>query len=219
MQARSALLGGIVGGSLWQLAQIGHVRFQIGIANYNAIYSSFAAIPIFLVWVYVSWVTVMFGAEFAHAHQESRHHHQLKIWDLRQPRRRELLVLRALVRIVHRFVHGEPALSPADLAEELAVPLAPLGRSLEPLFDRELLVESGGNGDLRWLPGRDPSRVRLSEVLEALRGLYLESSATEPVDRAVEAAYRRLHDVVHASPENLDLESLARRAYDEAGEH
>ena len=60
---------GLVGGGIWHLAQIDHVEFQIGMANYNKVYSSFAAIPIFLVWVQVSWMTVMIGAEMAYAHQ------------------------------------------------------------------------------------------------------------------------------------------------------
>ncbi|TAJ19155.1 MAG: YihY/virulence factor BrkB family protein, partial [Planctomycetota bacterium] len=53
-----ALMGGLVGGTAWQLAQVLHVNFQVGLAKYNALYSGFAAIPIFLIWLYVSWVTV-----------------------------------------------------------------------------------------------------------------------------------------------------------------
>jgi membrane protein len=54
VRVSSALLGGIVGGSLWQIAQVLHVQFQIGVAKYNAIYSTFTALPIFMFWLYVS---------------------------------------------------------------------------------------------------------------------------------------------------------------------
>ena len=47
----SALVGGVVGGSFWQLFQWAHLELQLGVANYNAIYSTFAALPIFLFWV------------------------------------------------------------------------------------------------------------------------------------------------------------------------
>ena len=73
----SALLGGILAGVLWVGAMTLHVRFQVGIANFNAIYSGFAAVPIFLAWVQVSWVIVLLGAEMAFAHQSEPAYRQI----------------------------------------------------------------------------------------------------------------------------------------------
>lgn len=217
IQPKAALLGGIMGGSMWQLAQIGHVKFQMGIANYNAIYSSFAAFPIFLVWIYVSWVTVMFGAEFAHALQDSRHHRQLKLLDLRQPRRREALALRALVRIVDHFDRGEAPWTPSQLAEALAVPATPLAKTLQPLVDRGLLVESASPRGMAWMPGRDPATMRLSNVLDALRGEVGESLGAEAVDIAVETAYERFREAGSESRYDQDLLELARASHKSDG--
>lgn len=201
----SALLGGVVGGTLWQLAQVGHVKFQVGIANYNAIYSSFAAFPIFLVWVYASWVTVMFGAEFAHAHQDAGRHRQLKNLDLRRPRNREVLALRACANIVARFLTGKGPTGQSDLAEILAVPLAALGQVLDPLVDDGILADGGPDAQPHWLPARDPGSVRVSDVLASLRGKETEREAD-----AVEGIYDGLLASLADAEQNLDLERLAR---------
>ena len=65
----SGLVGGIVAGSIYQLVQLGYISFQVGVARYNAIYGSFAALPLFLVWLQLSWLVVLFGAEICFSHQ------------------------------------------------------------------------------------------------------------------------------------------------------
>ena len=69
---RSALLGGVVAGTIWQLTQWAYFHFQVGVANYNAIYGALAALPIFLVWIYTSWLIVLFGLELVRTHQQQR---------------------------------------------------------------------------------------------------------------------------------------------------
>src|ERR1051325_915033 len=68
----SALYGGIIGGTLWQLAQWGYVHFQVGVSRANAIYGAFAQLPIFLVWLYMGWNVVLFGAMLSFTHQNIR---------------------------------------------------------------------------------------------------------------------------------------------------
>jgi len=69
---RSALLGGVVAGTIWQFTQWAYFHFQVGVANYNAIYGALAALPVFLVWIYTSWLIVLFGLELVRSHQEQR---------------------------------------------------------------------------------------------------------------------------------------------------
>jgi membrane protein len=73
---RAALVGGILGGTLWQLAQWVYVNFQVGVTRYNAIYGTLAALPIFMVWIYVSWLIVLFGLEVTYACQNLRTLHR-----------------------------------------------------------------------------------------------------------------------------------------------
>ena len=67
-----ALAGGLFGGLTWFWVQIFYVKLQIGVARYNAIYGSFATLPLFLLWIYVAWVVFLLGAEVAFAVQARR---------------------------------------------------------------------------------------------------------------------------------------------------
>ena len=66
---KAGLVAGIIAGTIFQIVQWGYISFQIGTAKYNAIYGSFAALPLFLMWVQISWWVVLFGAELSFAHQ------------------------------------------------------------------------------------------------------------------------------------------------------
>ena len=67
-----ALGGGLFGGITWFWVQVMYVKMQIGVAKYNAIYGSFATLPLFFLWIYVAWVIFLLGAEFSFAFQTWR---------------------------------------------------------------------------------------------------------------------------------------------------
>lgn len=69
-----ALAGGLFGGLTWFWVQVIYVKMQIGVAKYNAIYGSFATLPLFFLWIYVAWVVFLLGAEVSFAVQTSRHY-------------------------------------------------------------------------------------------------------------------------------------------------
>ena len=69
----SALTAGIIGGTLWQFAQWGYIHFQIGVSRYSIIYGTFASIPVFLIWLHISWLIVLLGAEISFVYQNSKH--------------------------------------------------------------------------------------------------------------------------------------------------
>jgi len=69
-----AVVGGLFGGITWFWVQILYVKMQIGVARYNAIYGSFATLPLFFLWIYVAWVVFLLGAEVAFAFQARRHY-------------------------------------------------------------------------------------------------------------------------------------------------
>ena len=69
VRLRSGFLGGVVAGTIFQMVQWIYINFQIVTAKYSAIYGGFAALPLFLLWLQISWLVVLFGAELSFAHQ------------------------------------------------------------------------------------------------------------------------------------------------------
>ncbi len=69
-----ALIGAILAASLWFITQNIYISLQIGVSNYNAIYGSFATLPLFLIWLYLGWIFILTGAQVAFACQTYRHY-------------------------------------------------------------------------------------------------------------------------------------------------
>jgi len=210
---RSSALGGLVAGTAWQVALVAHVEFQVGVANYNKIYSTFAAIPIFLVWVQLSWVIVLFGAELAFAHQHERDYRRVVGWRQATPAMRAAVALRLLSRAVAAFSEGRGALSEEQLASDLGVPSAAVEEVTEALEQAGVVAPAGDPQEGRWLLARDPARVRVADVLEVLEGAgerrALPSISAE--DRASDRLLAALVEERRGSAFNLSLRELAQR--------
>ena len=167
VKLRSALLGGVVGGTLWQLVQVAHVVFQMGVANYNALYSGLAALPIFLIWVYLSWVTVLLGAEFACAHQMEPAYRQIARAREFTHAHREIVALRVMARVGAAFLGGDRPLRSVELAERLGVPERSVHKCLEALVEAGLLVftEDDEAEVAPVVPARDLDEIFIQDVL------------------------------------------------------
>lgn len=208
----SALLGGVVGGTLWQLFQVAHLELQLGVANYNAIYSTFAALPIFLFWVYASWVTVLLGAEVAAAHQNEASHRQVvRARDFDQGLKR-VVALRLAVRLARAFLSGTPPRGADELAEELGVPDRTVDEVVGALRAGRLLAvaELDGDEDAVVLT-RDPARVRVQDVYDALDGVNGAGDlrAEDPLDIGLDRALREYDEARRGSAMNRTLAELA----------
>jgi membrane protein len=211
---RSALLGGVMAGSLWIGALWLHVVFQVGIARYNPIYSSFAALPIFLVWVQISWVVVLLGAELASSHQFEPSVTGLARTRLEAQSSRETAALRVAAQVAAHFQGGLPPLSTARAAALVGVQAGALEPLLSALRERGLLALADAGGEEVWLPGRDPAQVRIADVQDALRG---EGEAQAlPVhgelERELDRLLAGLAKESHASAYNRTLAELGLRA-------
>jgi len=166
---RAALIGGVFGGTLWQLSQWGYLNFQVGVARYNAIYGTMAALPILMIWIYLSWMIVLLGLEMTYATQNLRTIRQ----DLRGQRVNfasiEFIALTVLLFVSRRFYAGKPALGQEDLASHLDVPPRLLRTILEELtrlgFVVETTQEIDGSG---YQPARALEKIRLHDVIRGL---------------------------------------------------
>ncbi len=201
----SAILGGVVAGTIWQVIQVLHVQLQVGVANYNAIYAGFAALPIFLVWVYMNWVAVLLGGLVAWAHQAEpayREHKRMRLTSLAD---RELVAVRALSWIAASFTDSRGAVPVSTVASRSNVPPGVLQDILQPLVTHGLLARTDNDATPGFLPARPLDDITIHDVLSALRGTIDTSlEASDGVSQTLE----HLHDSLQTSAHNLTLRQL-----------
>lgn len=208
----SAILGGVVAGSIWQGVQVLHLAGQIQLARYNAIYSSFAAVPMLLLWIYLSWSVFLIGAELAFAHQNEPAFTSMARTGKVDQLFRERVAPRLAGRIARAFLDGRPPPSASELAGELGVAPRSVAQVLDVLVNANLLARTSVGVDDGYLPARDPGTITLLELLAAMR--REEGASPAPVRAALDERVDRLLDALDGeqqhSPHNLSLVELAR---------
>lgn len=171
IRAGHAFLAAIPAGSAYQLLQAGYVKFQISMTSYNAIYGSFAALPLFLLWLNISWYIVLFGAEIVHAleHVREPEHPAAGEKELSAAEMRRHAVL-LCTHVVRRFHLALKAQRPDEIARELGMSSRLANLLADRLVRAGMLVRvnSGNGSDSALQPAMDARNLTLVRVLEAL---------------------------------------------------
>ncbi|WP_248357767.1 YihY/virulence factor BrkB family protein [Anaeromyxobacter oryzae] len=166
----SALIGAAVAALLWQGALVLQIQLQMGVARYNAIYSVLGAIPIFLVWTYVSWVIVLLGAEIASSHQDEQSVRlRMHGGEHADQALRESLAIAAVARVTRDFLSGGPRRTASDLAALLEVPAPTVDDVLGALVRGGVLLRAVCGHVIVYVPGGDVDALRATDVRDALR--------------------------------------------------
>jgi len=177
----AALIGGVIGGTLWQLAQYGYVNFQVGVARYNAIYGTMAALPVFMVWLYVSWVIVLLGLEITYVSQNLRAIRRERQGSEFSMVTRELAALALLLQVSRGFQFKDTGVTIDRLAEELRLPLRFASGVLDELMMLGLVVRvQDGDTEGRLQPASAPETLTVIDVLKLLRDQGKESELPVP---------------------------------------
>ncbi len=212
VRVSAAFVGAAVAGLLWNTAGWAFASFVVSSTQYTAIYSAFAALIIFMIWLYVSWLILLIGANIAFYYQHpeylmpQRGGLQLSI------RTRERLVLAAAAAIAADFYRGHRAPGTDDIALRLHIPATAVERVLTPLAEGGLLTQSGDDPP-GWLPARPPETVSVKALLDMVRAEG-ESAAMHigqsPADAAIDDAMARLDAAIGDAFEGWTLKQLAQ---------
>jgi len=165
-----ALLAGFIAGSAYQIVQGAYIYFQFLVAKYNAIYGSFAALPLFLLWLQISWIIVLVGGEISHAYQNADHMDGSDGGPKMSMTRTRLLALAVCRYVVHLFQKGKPPQTADQIADSLALAPALVDRLSDLLVQGNILVriEGESNGDQALQPARDIGSLTVNDVVAAL---------------------------------------------------
>lgn len=211
-----ALAGALLGGSLWQGLQWAYLKFQFGASSYNAIYGSFAQIPLLLLWLYMSWAIVLLGAQVSRTVQHYREDiREAFLARLTQAERHGLGLLLLVVLAKAAAARRLPPACPV-LASRLGLPLDLVETTLGTLAGAGLVVEATATAAGRiFVPLAQPEAVAAAEVPRLLDGYGQTLPATAwgarvPVARdlldAVDgrAAHPTLADLLNRFGDRLD---------------
>jgi membrane protein len=197
----SALVGGAAAGLLWQLVGMGFAAFVANSAQYAAIYSSFAIVIVFLVWVYVGWLIFLTGAEVAYFHQHPHAFIREALHGARGHRFQEWLALSALVEITRRHFSDRPPWQPTELAASLGV--SSLENFIDDFVRAGILLRSADPEGVAL--ARPPESVTVKDILD----IVCDSAAQQLKNSGPAADILARRDrAVHEALEGATLKSL-----------
>ena len=211
----SALMAGIVAGTGFLLFQWGYVYLQKWMTSYNAIYGSFAALPLFLLWMQISWQILLFGGELSFAYQNRKRFDEERESLLANYDCRRKLMVAVMTLVVRAFRDGRGAVPLAEIREELELPSRILSNILFTLVGAGMLNEIRRDGkefEPEYAPARDISTLRVYDVLEAVdsRGAERETAEMRRKcdTRGCADIVDRLKEDVRRSPNNVKITEL-----------
>jgi len=207
---RAAIIGAIVGGTLWELAKGGFNWYISTMTAIDKIYGSLGAVPVFLLWIDLTWVIVLFGAEVAYAVQypegKNRMSHEELLHYL------EFYSVRAIAEIVKRFNDGTGrASSSIDHLKDAGIPPEILGDILNRLAEKELIVYTE---DKEYVPARLPSSITVREVIEAVTrtAMLTPANTDDAVSRQLKETFQKISAGVDTTLDGLNIEMLVEGA-------
>ncbi len=182
-----AVIPGFIAGCLFQVLQKLYFSGQLALSSYNQIYGGFAALPLFLFWLNISWSIILFGCQLAYVSQNNDHFNYFKEPDKISRKHEDFYCLMVLSLICKRFNNHEQALTRKELADKLHIPLRYAVASLDTLTDAKLLetVLKGDEREPAYVPATDTKQLTVVKVLSAIN-----NSGYCDIDHALDSSIR-----------------------------
>jgi membrane protein len=203
VRLRNAAAGGFIAGLAWEAAKWAYATFVARSVRYSAIYGSVAAVPIFLLWLYLSWSILLFGARLAYVFQYASSflqgvHAQSKTG-------REIVAGRALLAIARAFDAGLPAPDAGDVASELGCAADDVSEVVLAMKAAGLVVALGDGG---LVPAKPLEKISMLDVRRAVSG---KEAPLAPGAGLVAALFRGVEDGAAEKLADVSLRELCDR--------
>lgn len=209
---RSGMLAGIIAGTIFQLLQFGFITFQVGVARYNAIYGSLAALPLFLIFTQLSWMIVFIGGELSFAIQTVKTYipdDKKMDMSINQKRKIGLLITHCIVK---NFERGSIPLTMPEISESIKIPLRFINELVTVLKNAGVIIESNIAEKLEvvYLPSIDINKLSFNYVFQKLNNVgadefFLEENKTL---NKIEKALKELNMDIEKSHSNKLLKDF-----------
>jgi membrane protein len=163
---RAALIGGLFAGVVWAATGVIFTSFVVNATRNILIYASFAIVIVALIWLHVSWLILLLGAQLSFYVQNPQYLRPGRGEIQLNASLRERVALSIMYLVVSDYRNADHRWNTNRLAEHLDLPGAGLNSIVDALERAKLLLLAE---DETWVPARDPQNIELIEVLEAVR--------------------------------------------------
>ncbi len=209
---RSGLIGGIVGGTIYQVVQWIYITFQVGVSSYGAIYGSFAALPLFLVWLQISWLIVLFGAEISFAEQNVDTY-EFEPDSLKASAAFKKLAALSIAHVcVKKFDRAQIPLTGNEIAHELEMPIRLVSLMLFELTEAGVLseVKPEDGKSPSYQPARDIADLTIQSVVDLMdkKGMDNIPFAHTQEINTIRQSLESMNQALNSSPVNLALKDI-----------
>ena len=208
VRLRSAVLAGIMAGSCFFAFQAIYVYLMRWMTSYSAIYGSFAALPLFLLWMQNSWSILLLGCELSFAIQNEKRFDEERQLPALSPTDNRKIMVAITAYVARAFKCGEGAVPMVAIREGLALPTRIASKLVARLVAAGVLNEVRSEAeeyDVAYAPARDVSTLRVCDVLEAVDG-YADGNREDlcgaKMSRRAESAVNGIRQYAAASEDN-----------------
>ena len=208
----AALFGGMISGTMFQLLQYGYIHSQVWVSKYNAIYGSFAALPLFLIWLQLSWLIVLYGAELSFAYQNYRSFEFDA--DIRQlsNKYKRLVYLLMVHYVSKRFEDGAHPVTNMDLSINVKIPIRLVNELLFELVEAKVFSEVSVDNkkEVYYQPALDINKLTVTRVVNMVetRGTSdLHFEETKEIDH-LRCVLKSFDETLEKSDKNILLKDL-----------
>ena len=213
VKLRPALVSGILAGTAYQVWQFVYIGSQLWVSRYNAIYGSFAALPLFLLWLQIAWTICLFGAELTYAQQNINNFSFDKDTQNASRRYRDFVALLIMSIVCRRFARGEEPCSAEQISEECQIPIRLTRQMMYELQETGLVHEvmtDEKSADIAYQPSIDVHQLSVALLLDRL---YTHGSEDFKIDREHEfsnewKALMQAREAYHAQTKDILLKDL-----------
>jgi membrane protein len=209
---RYALIAGIIAGTLTMLVQWGYFEFQVGVTRFNTLYGSFAAIPLFLLWLQITWLIVLMGAEISFAYQNiESFEFESEALSLNHDNKRILSLLIAHF-IIKNFEEGGRAKKNEELSHELGIPLRLVNQLLFDMVESGIMAELATDNpkERSYQPAMDINKITVDVLytkLEKHGGDHMLVTESDKVKK-ITKIHEHLLDGMRESPSNILIKDI-----------
>ena len=212
IEAKACFVGALLAGVIWQFLQHLFITYQIGVSKYNAIYGSFAQLPLFLLWLYISWVVVLFGAEvgFGLLHfRTGKRERSLGTFNLEA---KEKLALAVMLELTKHFERDRGVLKAQSLANALDYPVKLINELLYVLERLGYVVFTADEDQQGVVLARSPHSFSMIDFLRSFRAYRDEAEPFELEETShLNQLFDDLYACVAAGGFDIPLAELTRK--------